>query len=71
MASKKPAAALPPLSGSESEDKARRPVGIPGGTQHTRTDGIEDRDWKNVDGSTVYRTTQPIANPQEQAAKKA
>ncbi len=46
-------------------------VGIPGGTQHPRKNGVEERDWTNVDGTTVYRVTRPIANPQEAAEANA
>lgn len=64
--------AIPPLSGVQSEDRKRKPVGIPGGTQHTRgKDGKEERDWKNLDGSTIDRATEPIPNPQEAAIAKA
>lgn len=53
----------------------REVVGIPNGTQHVRDkDGLEARDWKNSDGTTVYRVTNPsqqVPNPQEAAERRA
>ena len=63
---------LMPLTGNQAEDKNRRPVGIPGGSQYARArDGREERDSKNVDGTTIYRVTLPIPNPQETIEARA
>lgn len=61
---------LMPLTGQEAVDKQRAPVGVPGGSQHLRDkNGVEARDWTNVDGRVVYRVSRPIPNPQEQAIR--
>ncbi len=58
---------LPPLTGRESEDRNRAPVGIPGGNHFARQNGVEEQHTRNVDGTAIYRVTKPIANPQEAA----
>lgn len=54
----------------------RELVGVSGGTQHKRDpkSGLEERDWRNQDGTVVYRVTNPaeqVPNPQEEAIRKA